>query len=158
MRKIVSSNLQLPQRVWASAQQSLSKFAFAFALHHSCTLPEPTLDTTRRLQVYPRDSTKTPPTASIERGVGNASFCRRQKVGLPAPKFLRAFLGLLMKKIFTINGSNFFLMVAKLCCLVRKNFFPHGGTNFSPWGNKKSWAKRTLFFEKRAFSQKDLTT
>ena len=43
------SNLQLPQRVWASAQQSLSKLAFAFALHHICTLPEPTLDTTRRL-------------------------------------------------------------------------------------------------------------
>ena len=56
MRKIVSSNLQLPQRVWASAQQSLSKLAFAFALHHSCTLPEPALDTTRGLHLYPRES------------------------------------------------------------------------------------------------------
>ena len=50
------SNLQLPQRVWASAQQSLSKLAFAFALHHSCTLPEPALDTTRGLHLYPRES------------------------------------------------------------------------------------------------------
>ena len=58
MRKIVSSNLQLPQRVWASAQQSLSKLAFAFALHHSCTLPEPALVPPRSLQVYPREATK----------------------------------------------------------------------------------------------------
>ena len=87
LRIIVLSNQHLPQRVWASAQQSLSKLAFAFALHHICTLPETTLVTTKRLQVYPRDSTKTPPTASIERGDGKASFCRRQKVGLPSAIF-----------------------------------------------------------------------
>ena len=58
MRKIVSSNLQLPQRVWASAQQSLSKLAFAFALHYSCTLPDPARVPPRSLQVYPREATK----------------------------------------------------------------------------------------------------
>ena len=108
LRIIVLSNQQLPQRVWASAQQSLSKLAFAFALHHICTLPEPTLVTTRRLQVYPLDSTKTPPTASIERGVGKASFCRRQKVGLPSAIFEGYFLLPLRKKIVTLKGCKIF--------------------------------------------------
>ena len=108
LRIIVLSNLQLPQRVWASAQQSLSKLAFAFALHHICTLPEPTLVTTRRLQVYPRDSTKTPPTASMERGGGKASFCRRQKVGLPSVIFEGYFLLPLRKKIVTLKGCKIF--------------------------------------------------
>ena len=58
LRIIAPSNLQLPQRVWASAQQSLSKLAFAFALHHSCTLPEPALVPPRSLQVYPQEATK----------------------------------------------------------------------------------------------------
>ncbi len=103
------SNLQLPQRVWASAQQSLSKLAFAFALHHICTLPEPTLVTTRRLQVYPLDSTKTPPTASIERGGGKASFCRRQKVGLPSAIFEGYFLLPLGAAKFFLRGKQFLL-------------------------------------------------
>ena len=109
LRIIVLSNQQLPQRVWASAQQSLSKRAFAFALHHICTLPETTLVTTKRLQVYPRDSTKTPPTASIERGDGKASFCRRQ--------FKRVLSGLLLR-----GGSIF-------CNLTREIFFPNWGAN-----------------------------
>ena len=85
MRKIVSSNLQLPQRVWASAQQSLSKLAFAFALHHSCTLLEPALVPPRSLQVYPREATKRlrrtrlkEAAAKHQRGGGKREDCRRQ--------------------------------------------------------------------------------
>jgi len=130
MRKIVSSNLQLPQRVWASAQQSLSKLAFAFALHHSCTLPEPAREPSRSQQVFPREATKR---LHRTRFKTTPMFCHSYtdvlmkqrrflkeaaaKHGFAAGKrvdcrrlFKKGVSGLLlMKKLFTINGSNFFL-------------------------------------------------
>ena len=66
----------------------------------TCSLEEPAS--------VPSGGNKKAPTYPFKRGGGKASKRRRQKGGLPAAKFLRSFLGLLMKKIFTINGSNFF--------------------------------------------------
>ena len=51
---------------------------------------------------------KTPPTASIERGGGKASFCRRQKVGLPSAIFEGYFLLLLRKIFVTLKGCKIF--------------------------------------------------
>ena len=67
--------------------------------------PEAASVTTRRLQVYPRESTKAPPTASIERGGGKAPFCRRQKVGLPTA-ILRVPLRV---SKFSLRGKQFLL-------------------------------------------------
>ena len=109
MRKIVSSNLQLPQRVWASAQQSLSKLAFAFALHHSCTLLEPASVPPRSQQVSPREATKRLRRTRLKEAAAKHGFAAGKRVDCRR-QFKRGVSRLLlMKKLFIINGSNFFL-------------------------------------------------